>query len=96
MHLSQVAIDERYQDIERDEWSGLMSNVIDFDSAKLRPYIMEAITGFLNDPPDSLYQQGYLAALINVYDEGLILKGDARVEASRKLVDMPVEKDATK
>ena len=96
MPISALAIAQRYQDIERDEGIGLMSNVIDFDAAKLRPYLMEAITGFLNDPPDSLYQQGYWAALINVYDEGLILKGDARVEAARKLVDMPVEKDATK
>jgi len=64
-----------------------MTNIVDFDAARLRPYLITAIEQFLSDPPDSLYQQGYLAALINIYDEGLILKGDARVDLARKLIE---------
>lgn len=48
-----------------------MENVIDFDGYKIAPYLVNALEGFINDPPDSPFQRGYLAALIAVYKEGL-------------------------
>lgn len=63
-----------------------MSEVIDFDARKLRPYLAAAIEGFLGDPPDTDYQRGYLSALIDVYREGI--NGDmtdARVVAASPL-----------
>jgi hypothetical protein len=35
----------------------------------MRNYVLEAIRGFLRDPPDGDYQRGYLAALVTVYIE---------------------------
>lgn len=35
----------------------------------LETWVEEAIKGFVTDPPDSEYQQGYLAALVNAYTE---------------------------
>jgi hypothetical protein len=48
-----------------------MSNVISFDDEKATRYIEQALIGFLNDPADSDYQRGYLAALLAIYDEGM-------------------------
>ncbi|MCC3607430.1 MAG: hypothetical protein JGK24_30440 [Microcoleus sp. PH2017_29_MFU_D_A] len=48
-----------------------MNNIILFDSEKATRYISEALIGFLNDPPDSDYQRGYLGALLTIYEEGL-------------------------
>lgn len=60
--------------------------VIDFDSARVAPFIVRAIEGFLADPPDSDYQRGYLAALVNIYREGMGRgETDARVIAAEKL-----------
>lgn len=46
-------------------------SVISFDDAKAGRYLQAALFSFLNDPPDSLFQCGYLAALLAVYQEGL-------------------------
>ncbi|AOG03091.1 hypothetical protein [Bosea sp. RAC05] len=63
------------------------SNVIDFDARRVEPFVMKAIEGFLNDPPDSDYQRGYLAGLVNVYREGLGRGvSDARLEAADRLL----------
>ena len=45
--------------------------VIDIDARRIAPYIVDAVAGFLNDPPDSEYQYGYLGALLNVWREGV-------------------------
>jgi hypothetical protein len=48
-----------------------MSNIISFDAEKATRYIEQALIGFINDPADSDYQRGYLAALLTIYEEGL-------------------------
>ena len=48
-----------------------MSNVISFDAEKASRYIEQALAGFINDPADSDFQRGYLAALLTLYEEGL-------------------------
>jgi len=60
--------------------------VIDFDGARVAPFILRAVRRFLADPPDSDFQRGYLSALINIYREGLG-RGDAdvRILAAEKL-----------
>lgn len=37
----------------------------------IEEFVLGQIAGFIGDPPDSDYQQGYLAALVNVAGEGL-------------------------
>ena len=49
----------------------IMSNVISFDAEKASRYIEKALAGFINDPADSDFQRGYLAALLTMYEEGL-------------------------
>lgn len=65
---------------------GLDMAVIDFDGARVAPFILRAVEGFLGDPPDSDFQRGYLAALVNIYRESMG-RGDtdARVIAAGKL-----------
>lgn len=48
-----------------------MTNIVSFDAEKTSKYIEQALAGFINDPPDSDFQRGYLAALLNMYEEGL-------------------------
>lgn len=48
-----------------------MTDIISFDAEKATRYIVQALVGFLNDPPDSDYQRGYLGALLTIYEEGL-------------------------
>lgn len=48
-----------------------MTNVISFDAEKASRYIEQALDGFINDPADSDFQRGYLAALLTIYEEGL-------------------------
>ncbi len=36
-----------------------------------RGYVKKAIEGFINDPPDSEYQRGFLASLLCLYREAL-------------------------
>lgn len=46
-----------------------MVDEVTVDSA--RKHIMEALVGFVNDPADSDYQRGYLAALYEIGINGL-------------------------
>lgn len=64
-----------------------MAVIKDFDSHRVAPYLERAIEAFLNDPPDSDYQKGYLAGILAVYQEGIGRKTvkDARVIAAHKL-----------
>ena len=48
-----------------------MTNIILFDAEKASRYIEDALAGFINDPADSDFQRGYLAALLTIYEEGL-------------------------
>lgn len=48
-----------------------MAEVISLDTEKASRYVSQALWGFMNDPPDSDYQRGFLAALLVVYREGL-------------------------
>lgn len=48
-----------------------MDNVVSFDAEKASKYIEQALAGFINDPADSDFQRGYLAALLTMYEEGL-------------------------
>lgn len=67
-----------------------MSNVISFDAEKASRYIEEALTGFINDPADSDFQRGYLAALLTMYDEGLGKGlGDNHMPLIRQMINPP-------
>jgi hypothetical protein len=48
-----------------------MADIIDFDGARVTPYLKNAIALFLLDPPDTEFQCGFLAALLIVDREGL-------------------------
>lgn len=63
------------------------AKLIAFDEARARRYITEAVTGFLQDPPDSDFQRGFLAALLACHDEALSKREeDSRITAARRLV----------
>ena len=63
-----------------------MSNVIDLDTRRVTPYVIRAVEQFLNDPPDTDYQRGFLAALLVLWREGLNgSEADARIIAAEKL-----------
>lgn len=65
----------------------MAAEVVDFDERRITPYLVEAIGGFLTDPPDTDYQRGYLAALVSVYREGLGREAnDARLVAAERLL----------
>lgn len=63
-----------------------MADVVELDARRVGPYVSSAIDGFLNDPPDSPFQRGYLAALVAIYKEALGRdKSDARLIAAERL-----------
>lgn len=65
----------------------MTAEIVDFDARKVAPFIIAEIGRFLDDPPDSDHQRGYLAALINVYREGLGRGADdARLLAAERLL----------
>lgn len=69
-----------------------MTNVIDLDARRITPYIIQAVELFLLDPPDCEFQRGYLAAILNVWIEGVGRNvHDARIVAAQKLLrlDLP-------
>ena len=69
----------------------MSNNVIDLDAGRVLPYMMQAIEGFLRDPPDTDFQRGYLSALCMVMREGLRRgQNDARLEAAERLTQQPV------
>lgn len=55
------------------------TNLVEFDAHKVRKYLDRSINGFINDPPDSVYQKGFLAAVLIIWGEALGIK-DARTE----------------
>lgn len=40
-------------------------------SKTIDEFVLGQIAGFLGDPPDNDFQEGYLAALVNIAGEGL-------------------------
>ena len=48
----------------------MSEKVVSFDVEKTSRYVDQALWGFMNDPPSSDYQRGFLAALLVVYREG--------------------------
>jgi len=51
--------------------SRMSAEIISFDAVRASRYIEQAFAGFLNDPVETEYQRGYLAALLTLYQEGL-------------------------
>lgn len=49
----------------------MSAEIISFDAVRASRYIEQAFAGFLNDPAETEYQRGYLAALLTLYQEGL-------------------------
>lgn len=64
-----------------------MAEIVDIDAKRVAPYLLRAVLAFLDDPPDSDYQAGFLAALLTIYREGLG-KGidDARLKMAGALI----------
>lgn len=52
---------------------------------QLESYIERSIDAFFIDLPDSDYQRGYLAALVNIYRE-VMGRDDERLAAALKLI----------
>lgn len=55
------------------------TDIIEFDAHKVRNYLDQSINGFMNDPPDTDYQRGFLAAVLIVWKEALNKGDDARI-----------------
>lgn len=69
----------------------MTAEVIHLDSRRLTPFLVDAIEGFLKDPPDTEYQQGFLAALCLIWREGINGNpNDARIAAAEKLVGVAI------
>lgn len=66
-----------------------MADVIEFDAQKVRKYLIRAIEGFINDPPDSDYQCGFIDAICVIYREALGIEGDARVDLCDRMTRDP-------
>lgn len=62
--------------------------LISFDAERASRYIARALGGFLNDPPDSDFQRGFLSALLVIYREGL---GKGEGDDRLKLLDRMAE-----
>lgn len=60
--------------------------IIDFDAAKTRRYLDLCIDGFINDPPDSDFQAGFLGAVVVIYREVLGKTKDARLDLCERLI----------
>lgn len=56
-----------------------MAEIIDFDAIRIEPYLEGIFRGYLNDPADTDYQRGYLAAALDIYREGLRRHDDDRL-----------------
>jgi hypothetical protein len=48
-------------------------------------YLLKQIAGFNSNPPDTDFQRGYLAAMLDTYEEGLGGAPDAAIEDARRL-----------
>jgi hypothetical protein len=49
------------------------------DSQKIETYLREAMERFITDPPDDEYQQGFLGALMVIYEEALGMPKDSNI-----------------
>ncbi len=45
--------------------------LIEFETERVSRHVNRQFVGFLKDPCDSRFQQGYLAALLDLYTEGM-------------------------
>ena len=63
-----------------------MSNVTHIEDGKIGRQLRLGILAYLDDPPDSEFQRGYLAALLDLYRDCLEREGDDRVRLAAKLV----------
>ena len=64
-----------------------MTEVIDFDGVKCARYVRESLISFMGDPPDSIYQLGFLDALLVIYKEAI----DKEDAISQKCEQISVE-----
>jgi hypothetical protein len=48
-----------------------MADIISFDAERVSQYLESLFAGYLNDPADSDYQRGFLAAALVIYREAL-------------------------
>ncbi len=48
-----------------------MDNVISFEAERASKYLSGVFAGYLEDPADSDFQRGFLAASLVIYREGL-------------------------
>ena len=48
-----------------------MAVIVSFDAERASRYIEHVFRGYLQDPADSDFQRGYLAALLTLYRKGL-------------------------
>ncbi|MXO72899.1 hypothetical protein [Alteraurantiacibacter buctensis] len=49
----------------------MSAQIVSFDVEKASRYIERVFKGYLMDPADTDFQKGYLAALLDLYTEGL-------------------------
>ncbi len=55
--------------------------VIEFETERASRYVLDALLSFIGDPPDTDFQTGYLACLLDIYREGLNQgDGDDRID----------------
>jgi hypothetical protein len=62
------------------------ASLVSFDAHRVRKYLDGSIKGFLNDPPDSSFQAGFLAAVCIIYREALNNTTDDRITLCERLV----------
>jgi hypothetical protein len=59
--------------------------VPDDPSRRVTIYLLEQIAHFVSNPPDADFQRGYLAALLDIYEEGLGGAPEVVVEDARQI-----------
>jgi hypothetical protein len=64
-----------------------MADLISFDAERASKYLESIFAGYLNDPADSDYQRGFLAAALVIYREGV---GKGTSDDRLKLLDAQV------
>lgn len=74
-----------------------MADIIDFDERRVASYLRDALAGFVGDPPDTEFQRGYLAAMLDVYKEAIGRDDDVYRAAEHVLAaTRPPNKGATR
>jgi hypothetical protein len=64
---------------------GLKENPMSDDTMRVTDYLLKQIDGFISNPPDTDFQRGYLAAVLDTYEEGLGGPPDAVRANARRL-----------